>query len=536
MRSRFPMFRLSIPRLISCLVAWEALCAPAFAADAPQDPGMKEMRRQAAGRPRRILYNNDGNEPMGMEKFSVEEFLSKRTTRLAGTQVGTILYCTGPGFGLFMHGTKAGQLFTTRAGRYANNRVEEFLKAGTDPLKEIVKFGHQNGMEVFWSMRMNDTHDGAAKEYGPDLFKANRLKTQHPEWLLGSEANPPHHGKWSGINYEVPEVRELAFRIIEDVCQNHDVDGIEMDFFRHPTFFKYPGKNQPVTDAQRQMMTDLMRRVRAMADAEGKKRGRPILIAMKVPDSVEYCRTIGLDLEQWLAGDLLDLLVTTSYFRLNEWDYSVALGHKYGVKVYPSLDEPRIEDKEGQKLRMSANAYRGRAAEVWAAGADGVYLYNFFKKDSPYEVLKEAGDPALLAKTDRFFFASSLGRAHVAGGGFPHGSFQKIEILNPADPRKIAPGKSAEARLNLPVDISANPSPTLQLRLRFATDVPPDAVKVAINGTALSNPEADRQWLDFDLPASAVRSGQNVVQATLSESQKESIVWTDLLVHVRTQP
>ncbi len=70
-------------------------------------------------------------------------------------------------------------------------------------------------------------------------------------------------------------------------------------------------------------------------------RGRPILVAMRLPDSAEYCRAIGLDLERWLADDLLDLYIPCSYFQLNDWEYSIALGHKYGVKVYPSLDDVR---------------------------------------------------------------------------------------------------------------------------------------------------------------------------------------------------
>jgi hypothetical protein len=63
-----------------------------------------------------------------------------------------------------------------------------------------------------------------------------------------------------------------------------------------------------------------------------------------VPDSVDYCRFIGLDLEKWLGEGLTDLLVVTGYTQLNPWEDGVKLGHKYGVKVYPSLDEPRVRD------------------------------------------------------------------------------------------------------------------------------------------------------------------------------------------------
>ena len=491
------------------------------------------LKRKAMERPRRLLYNNDGNEAMSMPEFSIEKFLEMRTTRLAGTQIDSIFYCTGPGFGLYLHDTNVGQVFTTREGRYDKSRVEEFLKAGSDPLKEIVKFCHAHDMEAFWSMRMNDTHDGSTKSYGPVLFAANELKKNHPERLLGSEANPPHHGKWSGVNYEIPEIREKALRIIEEVCQKYDVDGVELDFFRHPTYFKYPAKNQAATDMHRQVMTDLMKQVRRMTEVEGKKRGRPFLVAIKVPDSVEYCRTVGIDLEQWLKEGLIDLLITNGYFRLNAWDYSVRLGHKYGVKVYPSLDDPRIEDKDGQKLRESANAFRGQAMEVLAAGADGVYLYNFFKEKSPYEILREAGDQKILQTKSRDYFGSVLGKSHVAGGAYPHASFQKTETLNPEDPVKITPGGKAEARLDVPENFAQTTPRKLKLMLRFREGAEGKALKVTLNEKELAGAKTNKNWLEFDLAGSDGRMGQNDVEVTLDASEKSPVWWEDLTLQVR---
>lgn len=525
---RFPLGFVSLAIFMPCLLPFAQGADAAFSTD----PGMKALRKSVADRTRRIIYNNDGGEPMGMERFSLEDFLALRTKRLVGTQVDTIFYCTySSGFGQFTHNTKVGQIFTNVEDRHAKNKTKDFIDAGTDPLATIVDYGHKNGLEIFWSLRMNDTHDGATgKSYGPILFRSNRLKNDHPDWLLGSEQSPPFHGKWTGVNYEIPGIRDMAFRLVEEVCRNYDIDGVELDFFRHPTFFRFPAPGQPATDAQRQLMTDLMRRIRLMMDAEGKKRGRPILLAMRVPDSVEYCRAIGLDLELWLQEDLLDLLIPTGYFRLNDWAYSATLGHQYGVKVYASLDEPRIDDKEAQKARMSANAYRGRAAEAWAAGVDGIYLYNFFKKDSPFEILHQLGDPVTLAKMNKDHFASLLGRGSVAGGGFPHGAFQHIETLTPENPKKISPGKSVEVSVNLPENLSGLPS--LRLRLRFGEPVSGDAVQVQFNGRELSHREVKQEWLEMDVPIEAAKRGTNAVQVSLASREKTPLVWNDLQLQV----
>ena len=157
------------------------------------------------------------------------------------------------------------------------------------------------------------------------------------------------------MNFALPEVRDLAFRYIEEVCENYDIDGIELDFFRHPVFFKSTSRGKSATQAELDAMTDLVKRVRAMTEEVGTNRGKPILIAMKVPDSVEYCQTIGLDLEAWLKNDCLDMLIPGGYFQINDWEYSIALARKYSVKVYPSLDESRLKDKDANTLRLATS-------------------------------------------------------------------------------------------------------------------------------------------------------------------------------------
>lgn len=42
-----------------------------------------------------------------------------------------------------------------------------------------------------------------------------------------------------------------------------------------------------------------------------------MIVAVRVPDSVEYCRARGFDIERWLFEGLVDLLIATCYFQLN---------------------------------------------------------------------------------------------------------------------------------------------------------------------------------------------------------------------------
>ncbi|HID23098.1 MAG TPA: hypothetical protein EYP14_11950, partial [Planctomycetaceae bacterium] len=329
---------------------------------------LRQARRQLVQKQRRIIANNDGCDclyfPKDLEP-TVANFLAQRTTDLAGTHVDTIAYCTiSSGFGYFTHQTRVGTLLSRSASDFGiapdkRNIARELIAQGTDPLRAVVDFGHRHNIDVFWSMRMNDTHDVAHHPDRP-YFLFPPLKKEHPEWLVGDPIRRTPYGRWSSVDYARPEIRDLAFRFIAEVCTRYDVDGIELDFFRHLCFFRSTASGKAATDDERFQMTDLLRRVRRMTEQVGCRRGKPILIAVRVPDSLEYCRDIGLDLQRWLQEGLIDLLITTGYFRLNPWTYTVQLAHRYGVAAYPCLSDSRVRG-ESRFRRASLQAYRGRA-------------------------------------------------------------------------------------------------------------------------------------------------------------------------------
>ncbi|HOX58771.1 MAG TPA: hypothetical protein P5205_10865 [Candidatus Paceibacterota bacterium] len=508
----------------------EAKPAADAAGSTLSDAAWQTLRRQAVERPRRIIFNNDGNEPVYFCKAATaEELLKARTSRLAGSQVDSIFYCTwSSGFGLFTHNTKAGQVFSTREAMFKDNRTQEFLDRKLDPLQVMADFAHQHGMELFWSMRMNDTHDGAGADYGPVMFRANRLKQEHPEWLIGSKEHPPRHGAWSAVDYGVPEIRDLAFRYCAEVCRNYQVNGIELDFFRHAFFFRCSGRGEPCGDAELDQMTALVRRIRAATEEAGRKCNRPILLAVRVPDSTDYCRLIGIDLERWLREGLVDLLIVSGYTQLNPWEYSVQLGHRYGVKVYPSLDEPRVRDEGARKLRGTPAAYRGRALNVWHAGADGVYLFNFF--DPASSLWRELGDPAGLRKLERTYFASVRG---VGSMPVPHQKFLRVPTLNPASPVSVAAGKPGRVVFRVGEDFAGAGEPArICLRLRFKNMPAAGQFHGSLNQQPLSNGEIRDVWMEYQLNAKALCAGINLLEVSCADSPAGPFSLLDLCIEV----
>lgn len=280
------------------------------------------------------------------------------------------------------------------------------------------------------------------------------------------------------------------------------------------------------------MMTDLMRRIRAMTEQEGMRRGRPILVAVRVPDSVEYARAIGIDLKRWLGDGLIDLLVTGGYYRLNDTRYSVALGREHGVKVYPSLDESRVRDPEARKLRSSTAAYRGRALEAWSAGADGVYLFNAFDPTDP--IWRELGSPAMLAALDQDYFASMLGQGAAAGGAYPHAGFMRIPRLNPAAPITLRAGmtETVTFRAGAFQASPAGQAAGVTLRLQFNRPPAADSVTVRVNGSSAGAANANGAWLEFALAPKQLRPGTNEVGVTLP-ANAAPLSLTDLHCSVR---
>jgi hypothetical protein len=512
--------------------------SPPAATQAPNAGSIKEMRRQAAEQRRRIIFNSDGGDVVrGMTEPTVENLLKQRTNTLADTQVDSLFYTTkATGLDLFTHHTKIGTLFTTRDAGYDNNQTGQLFEKGIDPLKVMVNFAKQNNMEVFWSLRMNDTHDGGDNEYGPANLAANRLKMAHPEFMLGTAKKRPKHGAWTALDYGRPEVRERAFRLLEEVCRNYDIDGIELDYFRHVVFFRSTARGELATDKERAAMTAMMVRVRKMADEIGQKRGRPILIAVRVPDSVEYCRAVGLDLERWLANDLVDLLVLSSYFQLNEWDYSVALGHKYGVKVYPSLDESRLQDKSASARRMTNLAYRARAADVWRSGADGVYIFNYpFDGDPNVKLMSELGSAESLAQLDKDYFGSIRGvrGAKSSRGYLPYQPYLKVETLSSDNPKTIKPGATATAKITLGEKLDRLSNASLKLRLDLGDAKAAEDFRVAINGNNLNVKRTADDWFECEPAVSDLRLGLNSVEVALTDKAKRPAVWSDLMLQVR---
>jgi len=519
------LLSLTTATLLTLTVAIAGAAFGQTSADGSLDD-LRRARKDLAHRHRRLIMNNDGCDVLYFpksEEATVEGFLAKRTTPLAGTHVGAIAFCpTSSGFSYFTHQTKIGTVLTRSGHEFriepnTRNIAKDLIDRGTDCLQAVIDFGHKHQMEVFWSMRMNDTHD---VEHRPDkpYFLFPPLKSEHPDWLVGDPVKRTPYGRWSSVDYARPEIRDLAFRFIEEACRNYDIDGVELDFFRHLCYFKSTALGGAASDRERAMMTELMARVRTMTEEVGLRRGRPILVAVRVPDSVGYCRDMGFDIESWLGNGLVDLLITTCYFRLNPWEYSVELGHRHDVPVYPCLSDSRVRG-ETRFQRSSAASYRGRAMNAWAAGADGLHLFNFF--DPHASLWRELGDPEALRVMDKLYFVTVRDgdpRSFLAKGR----EYRTTPLFGPSHPRPLAAGRPVKLGIVIGDDLPAaerrGRRPNVTLHLEAPAIQKANQLRVRLNGRELADGVVTSGWVDYPVPLACAKHGANEVEIAVEPS------------------
>ncbi len=513
--------------ILATIIAIAAGDSQALAAKINNAQELKAARKKAAWKKRRVVMNNDGNDSRGAAEKNRKGFLQTRSTPLVSTQTDAIFYCTGI-WGTFTHKSPTADLRTGADYGYKEWAAHLDKDGGPDSLGTIIDFGHNNNMEVFWSLRMNDTHDS----HDPTMM--SQWKKTHADCLLGNWKDRKKYrsggGRWSGADYLSPTVRDRTVGWFDEVAANYDIDGVELDFFRHPVFFKSVLLGKEATQEERDAMSSVIRRIRKAIDHHALRRGRPILLAVRVPDSLGYCRAMGLDVEKWLQDGLVDIMTPSGYFRMCPWTTSVKLGHKYNVPVYAGLSESRFRDKELQRKRQSIEGYRGRAAEAWAAGVDAIYTFNYFNPKSL--VFRQLGDPQSLADMDKIYTTGSREVTKPGGPGYwLYGGNKYVErpLPLPDTPKTLSANKPVEVTLGV-YDQPKGTKATVMLEVCVEGLKNSADLIVTVNGSALTGGKLEGRWVKYSLSPETLKYGGNQFTLQLTKKPKTKVTLKDLIV------
>ena len=539
---------------------------------------MDADRMKARWRQRRIIYNNDGDDVIearsGVEhEYDVSEaltvrasgdlvqdFLDARSTPLIGTQVDSNWFSPCMAGLTFSHHTKLG-------GFYGKGIPLELVeKYGRDTLQIQLDFSHEHGMEAAWALRMNDVHDAFPPGSRRWTYGLAPFKQEHPEFMMGKEGDWDQYAgspkaNWTGLDFAVPEVREYIFSIIQEVAQNYDVDCIGMEFFKYFPFFRESLEGNPVEPEHLELMNDLLRRIRRMADEQANRRGRPLLLAAHTPFNLADSVHVGVDLETWLAEGLIDQLMPGGNYEsvfCSSFTDIIALGHKYEVPVYPCVSwgfwdswaflglsdgkyrqsRSWIETLYGGQVERAGKpsfilvfngwegtlpAWRGAAMNMFNAGADGLYLFNPAFGEPQW--WREIGETATMAGKDTLY-----GIERFAG---PNSFSEVPEVTLPVS-----------AGFQVGEDVGSLGARSIDFSLHLWDWVPGDDFSVKLNGAAVEGLEAadaDRnpkegQWLRGKLDARQVRRGENQLDVAVQnrgESASSAVVLDTVQMRVR---
>ena len=294
--------------------------------------------------------------------------------------------------------------------------LKEWLDAGNDFLPHVVSLSRQRGLEVFLSFRVN-----AGQDPNYDMAPVRG----RPEWLVDFEEDPQAPPRlelprldgqvsMKKLDYGNPKVRSFQLGAVTELTR-YDVDGLQLDFARGAPFLRVGHQWE-----RRDQLTGSCARCAEMMRRRARERGRPLLLAVRVAESVEGCRFDGIDIGTWVGEGLVDLLVVGA----RSFDVDIAafqrLPGSERVKVYPCHDNHHSSD--GYKC-TPLPVLRGLASKWWHQGADGIAVFNFRCSDegavdaaglrrkpvSPCHLqdwdvnrtfLSEAGDPGKLVREE----------------------------------------------------------------------------------------------------------------------------------------
>jgi len=362
-----------------------------------------KAQRDIARKEKRFIYNNDGNDVyksydaypgaydishLDEKTINTENFLKARSYGLEDTQVTSVFYCTGV-FNSYTHESTG----------ITDTRVRDWSRAlkqytGKDSLETMVDYVHSLDKEIFWSMRMNDTHDYKYEENELDPWKQANM-----DLLMFRKVDaiymPYGSGRWTSVDYTLTPVRQVVYDILKDTITRYDIDGLELDLTRWPVFFKEVTMGYEVYPENVERMNNLIRMIRDLTEKISIERGKPILLAIYVPDSIEFCYDVGLDVKKWINEGLIDI-VSLSYIdgAFQDWDDAIAEYEGLDTQVFAAVDSLAYDSSDMDGLEINRN----EAALAYAAGADGIYTYNYFNIN--YELFDILGSPETCGPVD----------------------------------------------------------------------------------------------------------------------------------------
>ncbi|TDU73039.1 hypothetical protein EI77_01506 [Prosthecobacter fusiformis] len=407
-----------------------------------------------------------------------------------------------------------------------------FVMRGGDVVQVFVDRCHKTNQAAFVSFRLNDahhkefTHPKPGDKPGSSMgMSVTRHYVDHPEYLFKPDSK---RGMDLVQNWIHEDVRAQKLALITELCENYDLDGLELDYMRIYSFFD---AEKTSLEQRQAIMTGFVKQVRQALDRT-ERNGKRRWLCVRVPCLVKGLDALGLDLPAMVGSGVDMVNISASYFTTQQMDLAeirarvpetaalyVEMCHSIanGSKLVPGYDTFTFR-------RATQEQYETTAHLAYARGADGVSLFNFayYREhggpgrgpfaEPPFAAIKQLDEPAKLAvKAQHWFLATGWNNPYVRPPILPRSLKEKARTQFELDMAPPADGWKGQGRLRLQADATLA-GRTIAARCN-GTDLQPsnDVEELFENPypSLLGKPETMRAWA---VPASVLRDGKNVFE------------------------
>lgn len=456
--------------------------------------------------------------------------------------------------------------------------IGEYMLGGGDLVQVFVDRCRQRGIVPFVSLRLNDYHGneyadlivdrvrgGGSDETKPGVQGCwqSRFYLEHPEYRIADDppdytSNPDklafkrdHRLRYRirvnrVFNWAIPAVREQKLALIAELCENYEIDGLELDFMRHARFFRL---DETTAQQRMKIMTRFVSRVRELLDQSADTQRRRWL-CVRVPFRLKRHHELGIDLRKWVDAGVDMVNLSCHYVTEQQSDLAkvcrtvpeaaVYLETTYVNQRYAKPLGPKVSSNEVYR-KMTAEQFSTAAHLALARGGSGVSAFNFVyyrslaepdsRGEPPFDVLGRLRDPGWVARQPQHYFTERSG--------------------DPASPAKMR-SDSRALRIDRPVRITLDMAPPRggwriggRLRVQSKTSFADRRLVVRFNGTVLEatanvsepypNPYPDglgsaetlRAWT---VPAGLLTDGDNTIEIRLVQGEPVVLSFVDLAV------
>ncbi|MBZ2198998.1 family 10 glycosylhydrolase [Occultella gossypii] len=389
----------------------------------------------------RMMIDNDGYSEYAYRNVTTEAKLRARVAEFGGHDVGAISYCllgttlTNYNSSVAIGPRESKEWMSPElwSGLLATDRtvIDRLIglnDAGVVPHATVADEGASYGMETFASLR-------ASGNYSPTYragLNGKKYADLYPEY--GREN---FDGSTSfRLSYAYPEMQSYILDLLVEAGSFPNIAGVMLDLCRYPDVVGWdpplvsayqeeygvdPRLETTVAGIERWLafrcepVTSLLREVRAALPAQK--------VMVRIPRNWYF--DYGLDVETWVSEGLIDILVPSAATQENFWTNELAdfvdLVAETPVALYGCIeatlqgrDATPLEDELAERgipvgttsrKNVDAHGYQLRTHEFYAAGFDGVYLFN-----NPWgrDALGLLGDKVKIRKWRTFGYPTSL--------------------------------------------------------------------------------------------------------------------------------